>query len=291
MKKIPDSELIINPDGSVFHLHLRPEQLADRIILVGDPARVEMVSAFFDTIESRTANREFASATGFYRGVRLTALSHGIGTDNIDIVMTELDALANVDFETRTVREQKKKLHIVRLGTSGALQPDLRVGDLILAATSIGFDGLLNFYAGCKAVCDLGMEGTFVEHMKWSSRLAMPYFVHSSAFLNELFAEFTIPGITISAPGFYGPQGRVVRLPLADPEMNGKLETFRYGEKRILNFEMESSAVAGLAALLGHEATTICTIIAQRVKGDCAPDYAPYVKLMIELALEKMTGF
>ncbi|MCD8185743.1 MAG: nucleoside phosphorylase [Rikenellaceae bacterium] len=291
MRTIRASELILNADGSVFHLHLRPEQLADRIILVGDPARVEVVASYFDRIESRTAHREFVSATGTYRGTRLTVLSHGIGADNIDIVMTELDTLVNVDFQTRTVREQKKKLYMLRLGTCGALQPNLRIGDRVLAEISIGFDGLLNFYAGCKKVCDLSMEGTFVEHMKWSSRLAMPYFVRSSSFLNQLFAGCSIPGITISAPGFYGPQGRVVRLALADPEMNGKLETFRYGEKRILNYEMESSALAGLAALLGHEATTLCTVIAQRIQGDSEPDYTPHVQRMIELALDKITGF
>lgn len=291
MRTIPSSELIINADGSVFHLHLRPEQLADRIILVGDPGRVSIVSSYFEAVESRTASREFVSATGTYKGTRLTVLSHGIGTDNIDIVMTELDALANVDFATRTVRTEKKKLCIVRLGTSGALQPDLRIGDFVLAATSVGFDGLLNFYAGRDAVCDLGMEESFTQHMAWNPRLAAPYFVHSSRWLNYLFEEFTVPGITISSPGFYGPQGRVVRLPLADPEINAKLESFRYNERRVTNYEMESSALAGLSALLGHEATTICTIIAQRVSGDSAPDYQPHVRRMIELALDKMAGF
>ena len=290
MRTIPASELIINPDGSVFHLHLRPEQLADRVILVGDPGRVEAVAGCFDAVESRTASREFVSATGTYKGVRMTVLSHGIGTDNIDIVMTELDALANVDFAARTIRTEKKKLYIVRLGTSGALQPGLRLGDCVLAETSVGFDGLLNFYAARDSVCDLPMEKAFVRHMDWNPRLAAPYFVHSSPFLNAVFKAATVSGITVSAPGFYGPQGRVVRLPLADPELNAKLETFRFGERRITNYEMESSALAALAALLGHEATTICTIIAQRVNMESAPDYRPHVRRMIEMALDKMAG-
>lgn len=288
MKSIPSSELIINADGSVFHLHMKPDQLADRIILVGDPGRVELVSSYFDNVESRTASREFVSATGLYKGVRMTVLSHGIGTDNIDIVMTELDALANVDFETREVRREMKTLYIVRLGTSGALQPDLRLGDFVLAETSVGFDGLLNFYAGRDFVCDRLMEESFVRHMGWNPQLARPYFIHSSRLMNRLFEDFTLPGITISAPGFYGPQGRVVRLALADPDMNPKIEEFRYEDRKITNYEMESSALAGLATLLGHEATTICTIIAQRVAGESNPDYQPYVRQMIELALDKL---
>jgi uridine phosphorylase len=290
MKTIPSSELIIHPDGSVFHLRLRPDELADRIILVGDPGRVEMVSAYFDRVEMRRASREFVSATGFYKGVRLTVLSHGIGTDNIDIVLTELDALANVDFATRQVRAERRSLTLVRLGTSGALQPDLQLGDLVLAATSAGLDGLLNFYAGRDSVCDLPMEKAFVEHTVWSPRLAAPYFVHASRQLNEAFADFTVPGITVSAPGFYGPQGRTVRLAPADPGVNARLESFRYGGVRITNYEMESSALAGLSALLGHRATTICTIIAQRVNKDSTPDYHPFVRCMVELALDRLAG-
>lgn len=291
MQIIEPSELIINPDGSVFHLHIRPDQLAERIILVGDPGRVRLVASFFDKVEFETANREFVSATGTLRGIPLTVLSTGIGTDNIDIVMTELDALANVDFHTRTVKEERKKLHIVRLGTSGALQPDLEIGTHILAAVSIGFDGLLNFYAGRNFVCDLQMEEAFIHHMEWSPLLAKPYFIPSSHFLNKLFADFTEEGMTISAPGFYGPQGRVVRLPLADPAINTKIEEFRYEERRITNYEMESSALAGLAALMGHEATTICTIIAQRVNRQSNPDYQPHIKSLIDLALQKLVCF
>jgi uridine phosphorylase len=290
MKKIASSELIVNPDGSVFHLHMLPEQLADRVILVGDPGRVEMVAGYFDRIEAQGGGREFVWATGTFHGARLTVLSHGIGTDNIDIVVTELDALANVDFSIRQVRPQKKSLSLVRLGTSGALQPDLQLGDLVLAETSVGFDGLLNFYAGRDSVCDRAMEEAFVCHTDWAPRLAAPYFVHSSKELNGLFRDFTVPGITVSAPGFYGPQGRTVRLSPIDPGMNAKLESFRHVGTRITNYEMESSALAGLAALLDHRATTICTIIAQRVSRNANPDYRPFVRRMVELALEKIAG-
>lgn len=288
---IEPSELIINGDGSVFHLHIRPEQLADRIVLVGDPGRVKLVAGMFDSVEAEGASREFVWATGVLGGKRLTALSTGIGTDNIDIVMTELDALANVDFTTRTVREKKKKLYIVRLGTSGALQTDIPLGSNILAKTSVGFDGLLNFYAGRDRVCDQRIERAFTLYMQWNPLLAKPYFVDSSRFLNDLFGDFTTEGITISAPGFYGPQGRVVRLPLADPDINAKIEAFRYEGRRITNYEMESSALAGLAALLGHEATTICTIIAQRAIKQSNADYQSYIEKMVELALQKLVSF
>lgn len=287
---IPSSELIVNGDGSIFHLHMLPGQLADRVILVGDPARVERVASAFDGIEAGGANREFVWRTGRLAGVRLTVLSTGIGTDNIDIVVTELDALANVDLAARTVKREKKRLRLVRLGTSGALQPDLSVGDLVLAEVSAGFDGLLNFYAGRDAVCDAGLEAAFTRSVGWDARRAAPYFVRSSAELNRLLADFTTPGITVSAPGFYGPQGRVVRLPLADPGLNARIEAFRHGGLRINNYEMESSALAGLAALLGHEATTVCTIIAQRVAGESEPDYRPHVDRMIERTLERLVA-
>lgn len=290
MRIIEPSELIINPDGSVFHLHIRPEMVADKVILVGDPGRVEMISGMFDSVEHRAASREFVSATGVFRGERMTVISTGIGTDNIDIVMTELDALVNVDFQTRTVKEEKRSLYVVRLGTSGALQPDIPLGTNVLAKTSVGFDGLLNFYAGRNEVCDLGIEKAFVEFMDWNPQLAKPYFVDSSPVLNELFADFTVEGITISAPGFYGPQGRVVRLPLADGDINAKLEAFRYGGRRITNYEMESSALAGLAALLGHHAATICTIIAQRAVKQSNADYQAYVRDMVGKALDKLVS-
>ena len=288
MRTIPASELIINSDGSIFHLHIKPEELADTIILVGDPGRVEMVSAYFDSVETSSANREFVSKTGLYKGKRFTALSTGIGTDNIDIVVTELDALVNVDFKTRTEKEERTELKILRLGTSGAVQSDIPIGSFIMSDISIGFDGLLNFYEGRNEVCMLDYEDAFIKHMGWLKQLPAPYFVESSEMLIDLFGDDVVHGMTISAPGFYGPQGRVVRIPLADSQQNEKIESFLYKGKRIANFEMESSAIAGLAKLLGHEASTICTIIANRDNKTANSDYKPYVEQMVEMALNKL---
>lgn len=285
---IPSSELIINEDGSIFHLHLLPEQLADIVLLVGDPGRVNMIAEFFDQIECRVSNREFNTVTGIYKGKRMTAMSTGIGIGNIDISVTELDALANVDFATRKVKEQKRQLTLVRLGTSGALQADIKVGEFVFARTSVGFDGLLNYYAGRNEVCDLSLEEAFVEHTGWNPLFPRPYFIDSDPTLWELFKDSVTEGITIAAPGFYAPQGRWVRLKPADPDLNAKVESFRYGERRITNFEMESSALAGMAALMGHRATTICTIIAQRIAQDACTDYKPFVKQMIRMALDKL---
>lgn len=289
MRTISPSELIINPDGSIFHLHLKPGQIADTIILVGDPARVETVAAYFDYRELEVANREFYTITGTYNNKRLSVISTGIGTDNIDIVMTELDALVNVDFTNRTIKSEKKTLTILRLGTSGALQPDIQLGSFVFARTSIGFDGLLNFYKGRNDVCELDMENDFIKHVGWSNMLPAPYCINADEELYNLFRKDTIDGITISAPGFYAPQGRSIRLEPADINMNEKIESFRYTGRRITNYEMESSAIAGLAALMGHRAGTICTIIAQRVAKESKTDYAPYIKSMIELALNKLT--
>ena len=285
---IPPSELIINTDGSVFHLHLRPEQIADTIILVGDPARVDMIAKYFDTIECRAANREFNSVTGEYKGKRMTALSTGIGIGNIDISMTELDALANIDFATRTVKEQLRQLTILRLGTSGALQSDIEVGDVVFARTSLGFDGLLSYYAGRNEVCDLALEQAFVNHTEWDSLMPRPYFVDADQELWELFKDSTTEGITIASPGFYAPQGRWVRLKPADEQMNAKIESFSFNSRRITNYEMESSAIAGLAALMGHRAATMCTIIAQRIAKNANTDYKPFVERMIVMALDKL---
>lgn len=285
---IPPSELIINDDGTIFHLHLLPEQLADTIILVGDPARVEQIASYFDSEECRAANREFKSITGLYKGKRMTVLSTGIGIGNIDICVTELDALANIDFTTRTEKPQKRQLTMVRLGTSGALQPDIKVGDVVYARTSVGFDSLLGYYAGRNQVCDLAIEKAFIEHTNWSELLPKPYFVNSDDELWELFKESVMEGITIAAPGFYAPQGRWVRLQPADPELNKKIEDFRFEGRRITNFEMEGSALAGLARLMGHRATTICTIIAQRIAKDACTDYKPFVDKMIRMALDKL---
>lgn len=289
MRTISPSELIINPDGSIFHLHLKPGQIADTIILVGDPARVETVAAYFDYRELEVANREFYTITGTYNSKRLSVISTGIGTDNIDIVMTELDALVNVDFTNRTIKSEKKTLTILRLGTSGALQPDIQLGSFVFARTSIGFDGLLNFYKGRNDVCELDMENDFIKHVGWSNMLPAPYCINADEELYNLFRNDTIDGITISAPGFYAPQGRSIRLEPADINLNEKIESFRYTGRRITNYEMESSAIAGLAALMGHRAGTICTIIAQRVAKESKTDYAPYIKSMIEMALNKLT--
>lgn len=285
---IPASELIINDDGTVFHLHLRPEQLADTVILVGDPARVAAITAYFDKVECRISNREFNTVTGYYKGKRMTVLSTGIGIGNIDICVTELDALANVDFATRTIRAKHRQLTLVRLGTSGALQADIELGEVVYARTSVGFDSLLNYYAGRNDVCNLDIEKAFIEHTSWSELLPKPYFVDSDEVLWEHFKESVREGITIAAPGFYAPQGRHVRLQPADPDLNAKIESFRYNGRRITNFEMEGSALAGLSRLMGHRATTMCTIIAQRIAKDAKTDYKPFVEQMIMMALDKL---
>lgn len=287
---IPDSELIINSDGSVFHLHIKPGVIGENVIVVGDPGRVEMIKSFFDTVEDETASREFVSCTGTYKGKKVTALSTGIGTDNIDIVLTELDALVNVDFETRLPKEKHTTLNIVRIGTSGSLQADLDVDSWLLSEAAIGFDGMLNFYARRNEIADLDFEKAFEEHTNWNPLLAKPYVVNGSA---ELIGKLknsdnvTI-GTTISAPGFYGPQGRVVRLPLADPDINDKITAFRYGSRRITNYEMECSAIYGLSLLLGHKAATVCAIIANRLAGTASKDYKPCVKKLVEHVLNNI---
>ena len=287
-RTIPASELIINEDGTIFHLHLLPEQISDIVMLVGDPGRVAMVASFFDTIECEVENREFKTITGSYKGRRMTVLSTGIGIGNIDICVTELDALANIDFATRQVKDEFKQLTLVRLGTSGALQADIKVGEAIFAATSVGFDGLLNYYAGRNDVCDLEIERAFIEHTGWNAMLPKPYFIDADPSLGELFKDVTRKGITIAAPGFYAPQGRWVRLQPQDLHLNEKIESFEFGGRKITNFEMESSALAGMAALMGHKAATICTIIAQRIALDACTDYKPFVKQMISNALDKL---
>lgn len=288
MRTIPASELIINDDGSIFHLHLRPGQLADTVILVGDPGRVALVAEYFDSRECEVSNREFRTVTGSYRGKRMTVLSTGIGIGNIDISVTELDALANVDFATRQERREKRRLTLVRLGTSGAIQPDIRVGEMVFSRTSVGFDGLLNYYKGRNEVCDLDIERAFMEHTGWNELLPKPYFIDADRTLFEHFRDCTREGITVAAPGFYAPQGRWVRLEPLDAHLNEKIESFEYGGRRITNFEMEGSALAGLAALMGHCAATICTIIAQRVALDACTDYKPFVRRMIATALDRL---
>lgn len=287
--RIAESELIINSDGSIFHLHIRPEQLARNVILVGDPGRVAMFKPYFQTLECEGASREFVWVTGVYNNSRITVLSTGIGTDNIDIVMTELDALANIDFATREVKPEHTTLNVVRLGTCGALQPEIPLGAFILSHISIGFDGLMNWYANREEVTNVDMEQAFMKHMNWPKDLPTPYFVSASQKLIDLFADSTVRGMTISSPGFYGPQGRVVRQGLAMPNMLEDIESFRYEDRKITNFEMEGSAIAGIAGHLGHEAITVCCAIAHRYLKDANTDYKPRVAQLVKLVLDKIS--
>ncbi|MBN1924508.1 MAG: nucleoside phosphorylase [Prolixibacteraceae bacterium] len=288
---IKPSELILNPDGSIFHLHLKPGQISETIIMVGDPARVDMVIAHFDEIEFRVQNREFITVTGWYRGHRLTVMASGIGTDNIDIVLNELDALFNIDLNTREVKEVKTSLNIIRIGTSGSIQSSIPVNSIVLSKKSIGFDGLLNFYEGRDVICDLEFEEAFKKYTAWNEKLASPYVVECSEMLSEaLKGENVVEGITISAPGFFGPQGRVIRLPLSDAELNHKIESFEHKGNKITNYEMESSAIFGLSKLMGHEAITICLIIANRVTLDANENYHPMMEKLVEYVLNKLVG-
>lgn len=285
------SELIINEDGSVFHLHLKPEQLADKVILVGDPGRVALVASHFDTKECEVESREFKSITGTYKGKRITVTSTGIGCDNIDIVMNEMDALANIDFETRYEKDELKSLEIVRIGTCGGLQPYTPTGTFICSEISVGFDGLLNFYGGRNAVCDLPLERALLNHLGWSGNMCAPapYAIHASEEMVERIArKDMVRGITVACGGFFGPQGRKLRIPLADPHQNEKIESFEYDGRRITNFEMESSALAGLARLMGHKATTVCMVIANRVAKEADTGYKNQIDDLIKLVLERI---
>lgn len=286
---IPASELIINGDGSVFHIHLRPDQLRDKIILVGDPGRVTMVASYFDTIDYDVQSREFHAVGGTYKGKPLMCISHGIGPDNIEIVVTELDALANVDFATRTVKPEHRTLEMVRVGTSGSLQEEIHLGDFVMASKGTGFDGILNFYADRDKVCDLKFEREFCRHTGWKSTWAAPYTVDADAELIERIGrDDMIKGYTMAAVGFYAPQGRMVRLQLADPHLNEKIESFRYEGRPVTNFEMESACLQGLAKLLGHKAMTVCCIIAERRETKANTDYNPSVAKLIETVLERI---
>ena len=288
--RIAESELIINSDGSAFHIHIRPEQLGDIVILVGDPGRVAMFKPLLEEIECEGASREFVWVTGKYNSKRLTVLSTGIGTDNIDIVMTELDALANIDFNTREVKETHKSLDILRIGTCGAIQPDIPLGAFIFSQISVGCDGLLNWYADRDSIALTDFEEAFKKHVHWDRHLPDPYFVRASDKLIKMFEPYTIKGMTISASGFYGPQGRVVRQGLAMPNMLEDFESFEYEGWRITNFEMEGSALAGLARKLGHNAGTVCCAIAHRYLKDADTDYKPRVAELINLSLDVLTG-
>ena len=286
--RIAESELIINDDGSVFHLHLKPEELADNVILVGDPGRVDMVSEYLEEKEFRHQSREFVSVTGKYKGKRITVLSTGIGTDNIDIVMNELDALANIDFQTREIKPEHRTLNILRIGTSGAIQPDIPLGSFVFSHISVGCDGLLNWYKDRDVIAINDIEEAFKNHVDWDKHLPDPYFVRAGKEMSDKFKDCTIHGMTISASGFYGPQGRVLRMPLAMPDMIEKFESFEFCGERITNFEMEGSAIAGIAAHLGHNAGTVCCIIANRHLKNSNPDYKPQVRKLVELCLEKL---
>ncbi|MCM1109457.1 MAG: nucleoside phosphorylase [Clostridium sp.] len=292
MKKyFAESELIINPDGSVFHLHVKPEQLADKVILVGDPGRVPTVAAHFDTQECDVASREFRTITGTYRNKRISVVSTGIGCDNIDIVMNELDALANIDFHTREEHDQLRTLEIVRIGTCGGLQTYTPVGTFICSVKSVGFDGLLNFYEGRNAICDLPMERALLNHLGWTGNMCAPapYVIDADAELIERIAgQDMVRGVTIACGGFFGPQGRQLRIPLADPKQNEKVESFEYQSMRITNFEMESSALAGLARLMGHKATTCCMVIANRVAKEANTGYKTQIDDLIRLVLDRI---
>lgn len=291
-KYFAESELIINDDNSCFHLHIKPEQLADKVVMCGDPGRVDLIASHFDTKECEISSREFHTITGTYKGKRITTLSHGIGCDNIDIVMNELDALKNIDFKTRTLKDKLTCMDIVRIGTCGGLQENCPVGSFICSEKSIGFEGLINYYANRDSICDLEFEKAFAEHLGWDyHHLPSPYVVDNNAELLERIYQpeaGMIKGVTISCGGFYGPQGRELRIPLADPLRNEKIESFDWHGYRITNFEMESAAVAGLCRHLGHRGMTVCMVIANRVAKEMNTNYKNNIDDLIKLVLEKI---
>lgn len=287
----PPSELIINTDGSIFHLHLKPENLANKVILVGDPGRVDTVASYFDSRECDIQSREFHTITGSYQGKRISVISTGIGCDNCDIVINELDALKNIDFCTRENKDQMSSLEIVRIGTCGGLQPNTPIGTFICSETSIGFDSLLNYYEGRDNVCNLEMEDAFKRHMNWHARLGAPYCIpNDTELLKRIYQpdKGMVKGITIACGGFYGPQGRRLRIPLADPLQNHKIEEFEYNGSRINNFEMESSAIAGLSKLLGHKALTVCMVVANRKAKEANANYKNQIEDLIKLVLDRI---
>lgn len=289
MKHFPESELILHPDGSVFHLHLKPEQLADIVILVGDPARVKTVANNFDTCECEVCNREFHAITGWFGKKRITVLSTGIGTDNIDIVMNELDALANIDLSLRTEKAEHRMLTILRIGTCGAMQPEISLGSFLASEYAIGIDGVLNFYEGRNSVCQLSMEESFKSATDWSPLKASPYVVAADEeLLNRVAQSDMLRGMTISANGFYGPQGRVLRLNLDDMAVNEKIAAFRYHEHKVCNYEMEGSAIVGLSRLMGHKALTVCCVIANRFVQSANVDYQARVEELIRVVLNRI---
>ena len=286
---IKESELILNPDGSIYHLNLRPEQVADTIILVGDPNRVPRVSAYFDTIEFSTQKREFCTHTGTYKGKRLTVLSTGIGPDNIDIVINELDALFNIDLHTRKPKEQLTSLNIVRFGTSGSLQADIPVDSFVLSSHGLGMDNMLHAYKDAPNVREIAIEEAFMAHTQWNTDKGRPYIVGCGEILKQqLLTDKVFEGITGTAPGFYGPQGRMLRLPVQDPTLNDKLHSFNYKGYRMTNLEMETSAIYGLSKLLGHQAVSLNAIIANRAAGTFTKDTKKVVENLIVYGLEQL---
>ncbi len=286
---IASSELIINADGSCFHLHLRPEQLADKIVMCGDPDRVTMIASFFDSKEFDIQSREFHSITGTYKGKRITALSHGIGPDNIDIVVNELDALANIDFQTREIKSEHRTLEMVRIGSCGGLQPYVPVGSSIVSEVSIGFDGVLNWYADRDKVSDLEFEKALVEYIGYPQKAAAPYVVKADEGLaSRIGGSDMVRGVTISAVGFYGPQGRVLRLPIAVPDINQRIESFTFAGRSITNYEMESAPLAGFAHLLGHKAVTVCSVVANRVSLNTNVNYKDAMRSLIATVLDRI---
>lgn len=290
-KYFAESELIINGDGSIFHLHVKPEQLADKVILVGDPGRVALVASHFETKECEVESREFRTVTGTYKGKRITVISTGIGCDNIDIVMNEIDALANIDFKTREEKDTLRHLEIVRIGTCGGLQLYTPEGTFVCSERSVGFDGLLNFYEGRNAVCDLKMERALIEHLGWTGNMCQPYpyvIKADEELVERIAGKDMVRGITVACGGFFGPQGRQLRIPLVDPHQNEKIESFEYENLHITNFEMESSALAGLAKLMGHHATTVCMVIANRRAGKADTGYKNHIDDLIKLVLERL---
>lgn len=291
MKTFPASQLIINEDGSAFHLHLKPEYLADKVILVGDQDRVNMVASFFDegSVECDVQSREFHTITGKYKGKRISCISTGIGTDNCDIVMNEIDALANIDFQTRAEKTVKRQLDIVRVGTCGGMQEDIPLGTFLVSEKSIGFDGVLAFYEGRDEICDLGFEKALVDYIHYPKKAAVPYVVSANADLvNRIAEDDMMRGCTIAANGFYGPQGRVLRVNIAQPDINERISAFRYEGQRITNYEMEGSCIAGLALHMGHRAMTVCCVIAQRKAEAANTDYKPRIKELVRTVLERI---
>ena len=290
MNKIAASELILNPNGSVYHLNLKPENIATNIIFVGDQNRVPKIAKHFESIEFETQKREFRTITGTYKGTRFSVISTGIGPDNIDIVMNELDALVNIDLKTRTIKTTHTKLNIVRIGTSGSLQSDIPVDSFVLAKYGLGFDGLIHSY-DCEQILEAEMEDAFIKHTNWSSRKSRPYLVKGSELLiQKLNSDKVFIGVTATAGGFYGPQGRVLRLAIQDPSLNNKIDNFEFDGYKVTNLEMETSAIYGLSKLLGHEACSMNAIIANRANGAFSEDpYKPVEELII-YTLNKLTS-